>query len=78
MDIAAIDIVTESLSSRENRAECGYLNPVGMEIRHHAIEHGLFLRPLDNVLYLMQPYWIAAAELAWVYQQIDRVLAKVL
>jgi adenosylmethionine-8-amino-7-oxononanoate aminotransferase len=59
------DIVTESLSWRENRAKSGYLNPVGMEIRHHAIEHGLLLRPLGNVLYLRPPYWIAA-ELAWV------------
>jgi adenosylmethionine-8-amino-7-oxononanoate aminotransferase len=59
-----------------NRQQSGYLNRVGIEIRHQAIEHGL-LRPLDNVLYLMPPYWIAPMELAWVYQQIDRVLTKV-
>jgi adenosylmethionine---8-amino-7-oxononanoate aminotransferase len=49
-----------------------------MEIRHQAIEHGLLLRPLGNVLYLMPPYCINPDELAWVYQQIDRVLTKVL
>jgi adenosylmethionine---8-amino-7-oxononanoate aminotransferase len=68
--IAAIDIV--------DRHRSGYLNPVGMKIRAHAIEHQILLRPLGNVLYLMPPYCITEAELAWVYQQIDRVLAKVL
>jgi adenosylmethionine---8-amino-7-oxononanoate aminotransferase len=66
----AIDIV--------NRQKSGYLNQVGMKISHQAIEHGLRLWPLGNVRYLMSPYWIAASELAWVYQQIDRVLTKVL
>jgi adenosylmethionine---8-amino-7-oxononanoate aminotransferase len=39
----------------------GYLNEVGMKIRQLAIEQGLLLRPLGNVLYLMPPYcesWI--------------------
>jgi adenosylmethionine---8-amino-7-oxononanoate aminotransferase len=68
--IAAIDIT--------NRDRPGYLNQVGMEIRHHAIECGVLLRPLGNVLYLMPPYCITPAELGWVYQQLDRILAKVL
>ncbi len=68
--IAAIDI--------NNHEQTGYLNNVGREIRHHAIAHGVLLRPLGNVLYLMPPYCITEAELTWVYQQIDRVLAKVL
>jgi adenosylmethionine---8-amino-7-oxononanoate aminotransferase len=68
--IAAIDI--------SNREQSGYLNEVGREIRHRAIERGVLLRPLGNVLYLMPPYCITATELAWVYQQIDRVLAAVI
>ncbi len=68
--IAAIDIT--------NRDRPGYLNQVGMEIRHHAIECGVLLRPLGNVLYLMPPYCITAAELEWVYHQLDRILVKVL
>jgi adenosylmethionine-8-amino-7-oxononanoate aminotransferase len=39
--IAAIDIV--------NHQQSGYLNQIGMEIRHQAIEHGLVLRP--SVMY---------------------------
>jgi adenosylmethionine---8-amino-7-oxononanoate aminotransferase len=68
--IAAIDIV--------NQSQSGYLNQVGREIRHHAIECGVLLRPLGNVLYLMPPYCITEAELSWVYRQIDKILAKVL
>lgn len=68
--IAAMDV--------NNQEQTGYLNSVGMEIRHHAIECGVLLRPLGNVLYLMPPYCITPDELAWVYGQIDRVLEKVL
>ena len=68
--IAAIDI--------NNQEQAGYLNNVGRKIGHHAIAHDVLLRPLGNVLYLMPPYCITEAELAWVYTQIDRVLDKVL
>jgi adenosylmethionine-8-amino-7-oxononanoate aminotransferase len=43
----AIDIINDSQS--------GYLDLVGIEIRHHAIECGVLLSPLGNVLYLMPP-----------------------
>jgi adenosylmethionine---8-amino-7-oxononanoate aminotransferase len=68
--IAAIDII--------NQEQSGYLNHVGRKIGHQAIARGVLLRPLGNVLYLMPPYCITETELAWVYQQIDRVLAEVL
>lgn len=68
--IAAIDII--------NQDRPGYLNRVGMEIRQQAIECGILLRPLGNVLYLIPPYCITEAELGWVYEQIDRVLERVL
>ena len=68
--IAAIDII--------NQDQPGYLNRVGMEIRQQAIDCGILLRPLGNVLYLMPPYCITEAELGWVYQQIDQVLERVL
>jgi adenosylmethionine---8-amino-7-oxononanoate aminotransferase len=68
--IAAIDI--------NNHDKAGYLNNVGRKIGHQAIAHGVLLRPLGNVLYLMPPYCITESELAWVYRQIDLVLADVL
>lgn len=64
--IAAMDIVTQ--------AEAGYLNQVGLEIRQQALDRGVLLRPLGNVLYLMPPYCITDAELALVYQTIATIL----
>jgi adenosylmethionine---8-amino-7-oxononanoate aminotransferase len=68
--ISAIDI--------NNCEKAGYLNNVGRKIGHHAIAHGVLLRALGNVVYLMLPYCITESELAWVYGKIDRVLDEVL
>jgi adenosylmethionine-8-amino-7-oxononanoate aminotransferase len=51
---------------------------VGRKIGHQAIALGVLLRPLGNVLYLMPPYCITESELAWIYRQIDAILAEVL
>lgn len=64
--IAAMDIVTQT--------EAGYLNQVGSEIRKQALDRGVLLRPLGNVLYLMPPYCITDEELALVYQTIAAIL----
>jgi adenosylmethionine---8-amino-7-oxononanoate aminotransferase len=64
--IAAMDMVTDKGT--------GYLSQVGLEIRKQAIERGILLRPLGNVLYLMPPYCITDAELASVYQTIAAIL----
>jgi adenosylmethionine---8-amino-7-oxononanoate aminotransferase len=39
-----------------------------------AIEQGLLLRPLGNVLYLMPPYCITDEELSIVYRGIQQIL----
>ncbi|MEO1375890.1 MAG: adenosylmethionine--8-amino-7-oxononanoate transaminase [Cyanobacteria bacterium J06635_10] len=67
--IAAMDIV--------NKQESGYLNKVGMEIREKAVEKGLLLRPLGNVLYIMPPYCITDEELWSVYQGIFSILETI-
>lgn len=48
------------VSTQESR----YLNKVGLEIREKSLEKGLFLRPWENVLYLMPPYCIIDEELS--------------
>jgi adenosylmethionine-8-amino-7-oxononanoate aminotransferase len=65
--IAAMDIVTPDAA--------GYLNQIGPVIRQRAIEQGLLLRPLGNVLYLMPPYCITDAELGQAYSGILKILA---
>ncbi|MCJ8279832.1 MAG: adenosylmethionine--8-amino-7-oxononanoate transaminase [Rivularia sp. ALOHA_DT_140] len=67
--IAAMDIV--------NKQESGYLNKVGLVIREKALEKGLLLRPLGNVLYIMAPYCITDEELSKVYQGIDDILKAI-
>jgi adenosylmethionine-8-amino-7-oxononanoate aminotransferase len=64
--IAAMDIITAD--------QPGYLNRVALEVRQQAIERGLLLRPLGNVLYLMPPYCITDDELAFVYEGIAAIL----
>lgn len=43
-------------------------------MRQQAIAHGLLLRPLGNVLYLMPPYCITDDELAQAYAGIQSIL----
>ncbi len=66
--IAAMDIVTSE--------QTGYLNQISLEVRKRAIDRGLLLRPLGNVLYLMPPYCITNEELAFVYQEIQAILLE--
>jgi adenosylmethionine-8-amino-7-oxononanoate aminotransferase len=65
--IAAMDVITSD--------QPGYLNQVSLTIRKQAIEYGVLLRPLGNVLYLMPPYCITDEELAMVYQAIADIVA---
>ncbi len=67
--IAAMNIV--------NNQESGYLNKVGLEIRRKAVEKGLLLRPLGNVLYIMPPYCITDGELFQAYKIIDEILNEI-
>jgi adenosylmethionine-8-amino-7-oxononanoate aminotransferase len=51
---------------------------VGRKIGHHAIEHDVLLHSLGDVLDLMPHDCIVEPELAWVYEQLDRVLTQML
>ncbi|MEB3219661.1 MAG: adenosylmethionine--8-amino-7-oxononanoate transaminase [Nostocales cyanobacterium 94392] len=67
--IAAMEIV--------NTQESGYLNQIGLEIREKALEKGLLLRPLGNVLYIMPPYCISDQELSEIYEGIFSILQSI-
>jgi adenosylmethionine-8-amino-7-oxononanoate aminotransferase len=47
--------------------EESYLNPVGKRIQRHALELGVFVRPLGHVVYLLPPLSISDAQLARCY-----------
>ena len=48
----------------------GYLNPAGRILKAHALEHGVFIRPLGNVVYLLPPLCITDEQLEQCYQAI--------
>ncbi|UWU24480.1 adenosylmethionine--8-amino-7-oxononanoate transaminase (plasmid) [Rhizobium sp. CB3171] len=60
--IAALDLVVP---------EGGYLSEVGPRLRAFFRERRLLIRPLGNVIYLMPPYCITAADLDRSYDAID-------
>ncbi len=67
--IAAFNIISNQTT--------GYLNQIGPTIRAKAIEQGLLLRPLGNVLYIMPPYCITELELSKIYDGIDKILLEI-
>ena len=59
--IAAFDVVA---------ADAGYTSPIGAQLKAFFHAHGLLLRPLGNVVYLLPPYCVSEAELAHAYATI--------
>ena len=52
----------------------GYLNTIGKKIKSMAIDKGLFIRPLGNVIYLLPPLCITEKQLEKSYQIIYEIL----
>ena len=52
------------------------MNNIGKEVKANAIEEGLFMRPLGNVIYLMPPLCITDNQLLRSYKVIEKVLNK--
>jgi adenosylmethionine-8-amino-7-oxononanoate aminotransferase len=46
----------------------GYVSNVRERITSKALQHGVYLRPLGNTVYIMPPYCITEAELERVYE----------
>jgi len=68
--ISAVDIQTGG--------EAGYLNEIASVIKRNCVEHGLLLRPLGNVLYLMPPYCVSREQLGKMYEGIQDLLEETL
>ena len=57
--IAAVEFVRD----RKTREPFGWRERRSLAIHRHALEHGVLLRPLGNVIYFMPPYVITPAEI---------------
>ena len=64
--VAAFDLAVSNAS--------GYLNPTGPTIKRIAMEHGVFLRPLGQVVYLLPPLCITDDQLKQCYRVIHTAL----
>ena len=64
--IAAMDI--------KNDEEGGYLNSAAKKIKEECVDHGVLLRPLGNVLYVMAPYCTSEKELQKIYSVIAEIV----
>jgi adenosylmethionine---8-amino-7-oxononanoate aminotransferase len=51
-----------------------YLSDVGPRLNAFALSHGVLLRPLGNVVYLLPPYCVTPSEIAGVYEIIEQFL----
>lgn len=68
--IAALDLVTPDTP--------GYFNQIAPRFRQAAINQGLLLRPLGNVVYLMPPYCISDTELTDTYARIQTLITTLI
>lgn len=66
--ILAFDIVTKQ--------QTGYLNAVRDLAYNYFLEHGVLLRPLGNVVYILPPYCITKPQLNKVYEVIENFLKQ--
>ena len=64
--LAAFDLAVEGTA--------GYLNPAGPTVKRIAMQEGVFLRPLGQVVYLLPPLCITDAQLEQCYGAISKAL----
>jgi len=61
----------------DNGIGSGYLNNIGKQIKEKAIEKGLFIRPLGNIIYLLPPLCITEKQLEKSYDIISEILLDI-
>src|SRR5581483_5300199 len=66
--VAAFDL--EPADGATGASAAGYLDPLGRELAAFALDAGVLLRPLGDVVYIMPPYSITPDQLARVYEVI--------
>jgi adenosylmethionine---8-amino-7-oxononanoate aminotransferase len=58
-----------------NLGGAGYLSPIGADLSRFALERGVLLRPLGDVVYVLPPYCTTDAQLDQIYGVITEFLA---
>ncbi len=60
-----------------NLGGAGYLNPIGADLSAFALERGVLLRPLGDVVYVLPPYCTTEAQLDQIYGVITTFLDRI-
>jgi adenosylmethionine-8-amino-7-oxononanoate aminotransferase len=68
--ILAIELKTQE--------DSGYFNTIKNKVYYYALENGVLLRPLGNVIYILPPYCITESELFKIYDVISNLLEEVI
>lgn len=66
--------VVELVRDKATKEASGYLDTVGPLLFQRALERGILLRPLGNILYFLPPYVITDEEVDWVARQVWEML----
>lgn len=70
------DRVAATSAPFDLEAEVGYLSPIGQRVARFALERGVLLRPLGDVVYVLPPYSTTPDELASVYDVLVEFLER--
>jgi adenosylmethionine-8-amino-7-oxononanoate aminotransferase len=54
-----------------------YFNSLRDRLYHYFLAAGIILRPLGNVIYILPPYCITAADLNYIYSKIEQALEEI-
>ena len=66
--VAAIELETE---------DSGYLSEIRPKLYQYFLDHGVLLRPLGNVIYILPPYVIGPEELHHVYDVVGEAIVSI-
>ena len=56
-------VAVEFVKDKSRREPYAWTERRGRRVYRHALEHGVLLRPIDNVVYFMPPYVVDEAEI---------------
>lgn len=72
--ILRCEVVGTVLVLEYSNDECSYYSPLKQRLTSFFKSHGVLIRPLGNVLYILPPYCIKTEELNKIYTLIERTL----
>lgn len=70
-------VAVELMADPHSKTPFAWQKRVGLHMYREALQRGILLRPLGDVIYLMPPYVISEKELSFLIDQVDQCLQQV-